>query len=180
MGKKKKYKKEKEYYELIKENIEKIFKKKVNEIYLEITANKRFSERLKNEIPRGREIIFSFLKEAPPDIAGFVKKDYSSDFIVIEVKPEKIKLNDIYQLRKYRDLFDAKFAFLISLKPIPAEVKRLCELELTILSQPNWSHPKLTLLNFDEKRLQHLISGPEDLFKDWFPENPFEKDLYWK
>jgi hypothetical protein len=63
-------------------------------------ADKKFSNKLKAEIRDYRHIIFYFLKEVAPDITGFIKKDYSSDFIVIEVKAEAVKLDHIYQTRK--------------------------------------------------------------------------------
>lgn len=172
-------KNERKYYEIMRAQVEKIFKVKVSDLLLEITADAEFSDELKYEISKNRQIIFSFLKKAPPDITGFIKKDSSSDFIVVDVKREKIKLEHIYQLRKYRDVFNAKFAFLISLRPIPAEIKRLCELESKILSDVSWRYPNLTLVSADEKMLSYT-SNPKDVFIDWYPENPFENDLYWE
>jgi len=118
-------KQEKVYYPLIKTNLEDLLEARTTNFYLEITANKKFSDKLKAEIREGRDIVFQFLKEASPDITGFIKDKYSSDFIVVEFKREKIKLDDIYQTKKYRELFDAKFTFLISSEPIPTEIKRL-------------------------------------------------------
>jgi hypothetical protein len=48
--------------------------------------------------------------EAPPDLTGFVKKDSTSsrEFLVVEVKAQTIRLGDIYQTRKYAELFDAR------------------------------------------------------------------------
>jgi len=64
---------EEKYYESIKEKLEELIKRKFDEFYLEITANKHFSNKLKAKISRKRDIIFSFLKEAAPDITGYVK-----------------------------------------------------------------------------------------------------------
>lgn len=163
-------KKEAEYYPLIKAKLEELLKTKTINSYLEITASKKFSNKLKAEIREGRDIIFLFLKEASPDITGFIKKDSWADFIVIEFKRDKIKLDDIYQTRKYRDLFDAKFVFLISLNPIPEEIKRLHKTTYEILSMPHYSYA-FVLVQFDEK-----VGN----FIEWYPENPFEKDTYWK
>ena len=162
-------KQEKEYYPLIKGSIEKLLKTKTGDVYLEITANKIFSDRLKNEIAPGRDIIFNFLKQAAPDITGFIKGKYSSDFIVIEFKKRKIKLDDIYQTKKYRDLFNAKFAFLISSEPIPTEIERLHKTIYELLSTPSYLQA-FVLAQFDE--------GITEIVK-WYPENPFEKDTYW-
>lgn len=165
-------KEEKEYYSLVKTSIEELLKTKTANVYLEITANKKFSDRLKNEIPSGRDIIFNFLKQAAPDISGFIKAEYSSDFIVIEFKKDKIKLDDIYQTKKYRDLFNAKFAFLISLKSIPEELRRLDKAINNQLLQSGLSYfQAFVLARFDPK---------QNRFLEWYPENPFEKGIYWK
>lgn len=163
-------KREKDYYQPIKTKIGELLSNKVNNFHLEITADKKFSDRLKAEIREGRDIIFLFLKKASPDITGFIKKDSWADFIVIEFKREKIKLDDIYQTRKYRDLFDAKFVFLISLKPIPEEIKRLHKSTYEILAMPHYSYA-FVLVQFDEK-----VGN----FIEWYPKNPFEKDICWK
>ena len=163
-------KQEKEYYPMIKAKLEELLNTKNANFYLEITANKKFSDKLKAEIRKGRDIIFQFLKEASPDITGFIKNKYSSDFIVVEFKREKIKLDHIYQTRKYGDLFAAKFAFLVFLRSIPEEVKRLYEVTYPLLSSPG-NYGAFVLVHFNEE------SGE---FGEWYPENPFEKDLYWK
>jgi mRNA-degrading endonuclease RelE of RelBE toxin-antitoxin system len=78
-------KSEREYYEFIKAKIEEILNTKFDNFYLEITTDKKFSNKLKAEIPDYRHIIFYFLKEVAPDITGFIKREYSSDFIVISL-----------------------------------------------------------------------------------------------
>jgi hypothetical protein len=164
-------KKEKEYYETIKTKLIELFREKVGDrVYLEITANRTFSNKLKSEVPNNRNIIFPFLREFAPDITGFIKGEYSSDFIVIEVKTEAIKLEHIYQSRKYQDLFDSKFTFLISLQPIPEEIKRLHKTIYTLLYHPS-IFLTFVLVHFDDK------SGN---FVEWYPEDPFEKNLYWQ
>ena len=161
---------EKEYYPIIKDKLEELLKMKTQNFYVEITANKKFSDKLKAEIRKDRDIIFQFLKEASPDVTGFVKNKYCSDFIVVEFKREKIRLDDIYQTRKYKDLFASKFAFLISLEPIPEEIKRLHKVTYPLLSTQG-TYEAFILVSFDEDTGE---------FKEWYAENPFEKDLYWK
>ena len=163
-------KKEKEYYPLIKTKLEELLRTKGANFYLEITADRKFSNKLKAEIREDRDIIFQFLKEASPDIIGFIKNKYSSDFVVIEFKREKIKLDNIYQTRKYIDLFGAKFAFLISLQSIPEEIRRLHRVTYQLLSTQG-TYQAFVLAHFDEENKE---------FREWYPENPFEKDLYWK
>ena len=119
--------KERDYYEKIKSKLEELLRDKTGNVYLEQTADKSFSDTLKSVIPRSHEIIFSFLKvrETRPDITGYITNKHGSDhFIVAEIKLNSLKLEDIYQLRKYADLFNARFAFLISLQPVPEEIKR--------------------------------------------------------
>jgi len=164
-------KKEEIYYPLIKDKLSELFNKKGAIINLEITANGIFSNNLKSKIPSNHEIIFLFLKKAAPDITGYVEKVALPGFIVVEIKKDKIELDDIYQLAKYADLFDAKFAFLISLKIIPEEIKRLLK-SLSLLSKLKGSiYKAFTLAQFDTHSNE---------FTDWFEENPFLESIYWK
>ena len=162
--------KEEDYYRPIKEKMEELFKSKVSNFYFEITANGSFSQKIKQKIPQNREIIFSFLKGRgqSPDITGFVQGQYSSDFMIIEIKKE-IKLDDIYQTMKYRDLFDSKFTFLVSIKPIPEEIRRLCKIAFILLNRSIYQF--FALAQFDVEN---------NKFVEWFEENPFEKDIYWR
>jgi len=156
---------EKEYYETIKEKLAELFTAKFTSFHLEVTANKKFSNKLKAKVGQYREIIFYFLKEAAPDITGFIEKQYSTDFVVVEVKREVIKLDDIYQTRKYAELFDARYALLISTKEIPEEIKRLSRVAYSLLSIP--AYKKVAIVQYDEEAGR---------FVQWFEENPFEKE----
>ena len=157
------YKKESEYYKPIKERLEQLLTTKFKSFHLEITADKRFSNKLKAEVNQYREIVFTFLKEAAPDIAGFVKTEYGSDFLVVEIKRETIKLDDIYQARKYAELFDAKYGLLVSTNEIPNEIKRLSRVVYSLLSLP--AYKTLTIVHYDDNSKE---------FAEWFPKNPFE------
>ena len=167
-----KEKKEEEYYGPVKEKLSELFKEKGVSIHLEITSKGTFSNKLKSKIPSGREIIFSFLKKAAPDITGFVEgiSAYLPSFVVVEVKKNKIKLDDIYQLKKYAELFDARFAFLVSLKPIPEEIKRLSRTIYTLLASQSIYHA-FTLTQFNKESRE---------FVEWFEKNPFSESIYWK
>lgn len=158
---------EKDYYEPIRQVFEKLLKDK-KESYLEITATGQPSNRLKEKI-RNRDIIFSFLKEARPDITGFIPDQYSSKFIVIEIKDEEIKLDHIYQTKKYIDLFDAYFGFLVSTKEIPVEIKKLANITFNILSVGQYR--SFCLCQYDPETKSIV---------DWYKENPFTIDYYWK
>jgi hypothetical protein len=158
-------KKEKDYYLGLKCVLEQLLKTVYGELFhLEITATRTFSNKLKAQIPDYRNLIFHFLKEAPPDLTGFTKEQYSTDFFVAEFKKETLRLDDIYQVRKYAELFDAKRALLITTEEIPEELKRLSKVVHSLLSLPGYH--RLTLVQFDEQQGQ---------FVDWFEENPFLK-----
>jgi len=161
--------KEAQYYGLIKQKFCELFETKGLKTHLEITASKTFSNTLKRKISDYRHIIFYFLKDVAPDITGFVWKDTSHDFVVIEIKNEEIKLDYIYQARKYAELFDSKFAFLVSTEEIPEEIKRLQKIVFSLLSLP--AYRTMTLVQFDER---------SNSFTDWYPENPFEQEHLWR
>jgi len=159
-----KVRKEKQLYEVIKERLEEILKAKFNDFYLEITADTGFSNKLKSEIPRGREIIFNFLKKARPDITGFVKENSFSYFIVVEIKNSSIELDDIYQTKKYAQLFGAKYALLISTNEIPEEIKRLDKtINPDFLSGAYGYRIVLVHLDINKKE-----------FVEWYEKNPFK------
>lgn len=162
-------KKEQEYYTPVMVKLRQLFESRGAKVYLEVTA-RRFSNHLKGQVPQHRNIIFSFLGSARPDITGFVERQYSKDFIVVEVKDQAIKLPDIYQLRRYTDLFDARFAFAVSTVEIPAEIKALAKVVMPLLLR-NYPLPNLALTHFDPDRGD---------FSEWFDENPFDKDYYWR
>ena len=155
--------KEKQLYEVIKERLEEILKAKFNDFYLEITADTGFSNKLKSEIPRGREIIFNFLKKARPDITGFVKENSFSYFIVVEIKNSSIELDDIYQTKKYAQLFGAKYALLISTNEIPEEIKRLDKTINPDFLSGAYGY-RIVLVHFDINKKE---------FVEWYEKKPF-------
>jgi hypothetical protein len=161
-----------EYYPVIKEKLAELFREKGADVYLEVTANREFSEYLKNKIPPNKGIVFSFLRKVAPDLMGYVEGSAFPGFVVVEVKKGSIDLDNIYQLKKYYDLFEARFAFLISLKPIPAEIKLLSQATfLTIKLKGENIYQAFALAHFD------AVSGK---FVEWFEENPFTNLIYWR
>jgi hypothetical protein len=140
-------------------------------VYLEIAANSGFSEKLKQAIPHGKEIVFQFIK-LRPDIAGFVEEQYGKSLITVEVKEKSLTLEDIYQAKLYKEVFEAKYGFLVTLSPIQEELKRLCKGNFDILrSAADSIYRFLAIGQFDK------ASGE---FTDWFEGNPFEQPQYWK
>lgn len=152
---------EQAYYPLVKDWLEEQLKLALVNAHLEVTAYKKFSNVLKGQIDRNRDIIFNFLREAAPDITGFIKGDYRSDFIVVEIKNTALKLDDVYQLKKYADLFDAKYAILVSTKEIPEELIRLSKVTFSLFQLSHYSK-QLALVHYQQ-------NGESN----WFPKNPF-------
>ena len=127
---------EKELYQPIKKYLKKAFEQKFGKCHLEVTAGGSFSGAIKRAVRN--DIIFAFLgKKASPDLTGFtfsktlIWGQWTSsdiqDFITVEIKKEKITLQDVYQAKMYGDLFQAKYALLISPEAIPEEIRRLNE-----------------------------------------------------
>jgi hypothetical protein len=162
-------KEERQYYPFIKDKLEELLSARVDSFYLDTTADRNLGPRLKAEIQPGRDIVFAYLKKARPDITGFVRIGRLTHFIVVEVKTVEIELDHVYQLKKYRDLLNAKFAFLISLSAIPVEMKRLATVTHALLHGPG-GYETYCLAHFDYQR--------ED-FGEWYPTNPFERDFLW-
>jgi len=176
---------EETHYNGIVQRFTELFEAKGFEVYFEKTANREFSNRLKKRIPWDRHIVFYFLRKIRPDITGLATRkttetsvllkraalleDKDSDIIIIEVKDKEIELGDIYQMRMYAELLDAKFAFLVSTEEIPEAIERLAKAVHPLLSAPSIYHCR-TLVYFDEE---------DKSFKDWYPENPFEKEIFW-
>ena len=160
--------KESDYYKPIELVFENLFRSK-GTIYSEITANGQPSNRIKERIHDNRNIIFSFLRDARPDITGFSVGKHSDKFFVIEVKNEPIKLDHIYQTRKYIDLFDAHFGFLVSTEEIPAEIKKITKMQFGIMNIGQYRC--FSICQYDENHKTIV---------DWHVENPFEHEYYWK
>lgn len=161
---------EKDLYGPIKEQLEKLLATKERGFHLEITAAKGLSEKLKAVIPNGREIVFT-LKQRP-DIFGYVAGKFIPDLVTVEVKVGRLKLEDIYQAKFYKEVLSARYGFLVTTESVPEELKRLCKNTRDILHSTSDSiYRVLAIGQFDEDKNE---------FVDWFEENPFEKDCYWK
>ena len=123
-----KEKREEPLYEPIKNLLQKQFEQSVEvegKVHLEITANGRFSEELKEALD-DRALSILRVERFSPDITGFLqKKDYrSQDLVTVEIKPDKIKIKHIYRAKLYADVLNAKYGLLISPKKIPEEIRR--------------------------------------------------------
>ena len=164
MASKSRSKLEQELYKPVRDFLHSKFAAKFGNCYLDITAKGHFEETLKRAVHH--DIIFAFLgRKASPDLAGFIKDEFGiKDFVTVEVKLDKITLQDIYQAKLYGDLFAAKYALLISPLPTPEEVKRL--------------HQNLFILYRFTSGWQVYIGQWREEFQEvaensWFPEPPF-------
>ena len=155
---------ERSYYESVRLWLQEFLEPKYASVHLEVTANRQFSNLLQSHIDTFRELIFAFLNEAAPDITGFVKKEPAApkEFVVVEVKAAPIKLDDIYQTRKYGELFDARYALLLSTSEIPEKIARLSRVVPSLLALP--AYKQLALVSFMQ----------DGRATTWFPECPFK------
>ena len=158
---------EEHYYDLIAEELARLFKEKGVNVHLEITARREMSDELKARIPRNMDVALLFLKKVRPDITGHAE---DKGFVVVEVK-KRADLDAIYQLKKYVDLLDARFAFLVSLEPIPEDLKRLLDRLFLIPKLKSSIHHVFVLTYFDVENRR---------FVEWFEEDPFSKNIYWQ
>ena len=162
---------EKPLYQPTKEFLRLKFLDSFDNCYLEITADGHFEEALKKAVQQ--DIIFAFLKRGTsPDLVGFIEQEYSTkDFITVEIKSGQINIRDIAQAKLYGDLFNAKYAFLISPQPIPEEIKRLHQ-KLSILHRFMSGYTTyIGQLLFSPTTLDAMVV--HRVKEDWFPESPF-------
>jgi len=138
--------------------------------YLEPAAVKGLSETVKAVIPAGQEIVFSFFRRKP-DLIGYVSGEFAKDLITVEIKEKSLTIEDVYQAKMYKEVFGARYGFLVTAAPIPEALKRLCRQNFSILhSVSDGIRAFLSIAQF------HRVGG----FIDWFEENPFTKEFYWK
>jgi hypothetical protein len=157
---------ERQLYPLVGAWLRALLEAQFASVHLEVSAAGTFTNVLKQMIDPSREIIFSFLRDAAPDLTGFVKRDRSSsvEFVVVEVKTTPIKLADIYQTRKYADLFDAHYALLLTPRDIPEEILRLSRV----------AFPYITLIPGNRHiSLVKWRDGGNSV--EWVPDDPFAR-----
>ena len=159
---------ERDLYPVVKAWLRPLLETQFASVHLEITADRTFSNTLKRMIAPERDIIFSFLKDAAPDLTGFVTGRKGDpyprmEFLVVEVKNTPIRLDDIYQTRKYAEFFDAHHALLVSTHEVPEEIMRLSKVVYPLLAIPPYN--KITFCRFSN-------AGNS---VEWIPDDPFVK-----
>ncbi len=164
---------ERELYEPIKEYLTKSFTQKFGNCFFFFTVGRPLSSTLKSVVRH--DIIFYFLRKKAPDLAGFIARKQSEwvassvpsivqDYITVEIKRNKITLEDIYQAKMYGDLFQAKYALLISPERIPEEIKRLDQnTYVTRRYMSGWY-----------VHVGYWISHANVIEQNWLPRSPFQ------
>jgi len=115
---------EEELYELIIYALKEKFSQ-LGECYLENTSRK-FSDKLKGHLEDYSLFILN-VEKMSPDLTGYlIKKDTYSEAKYIIVAEVKLKptLKDIYQTKRYAEILNASYAFLISPNKLSPERRR--------------------------------------------------------
>lgn len=127
-----KRKSEARLYEPVKKALYDAFKP-MGKCYLEVTSRSVFSEKLKSSFT-DFDLFVTLFERYAPDIMGFIEEsEYSKPLIVVEVKPSSIRIKDIFQVKEYAEVFNARYALLISPQPLPEEIKRIVKTKMGIL-----------------------------------------------
>lgn len=155
---------EEELYEPIKTCfLQKFRSAGYRDVYLEITSNGKFSERLREVL--GTRVAF-LKRHFAPDLCGFAEVQNKLLPITIEVKNKRLSFKEIFQAKGYGELIEAKFAFLISTQQIVSPVKDFLR-----------NKESLLYFGYPETRIMHVGSF-DNKFKqlvedNWFPKSPF-------
>ncbi len=107
--------KEEELYLPVMKLLETMFAE-VGECHLEISAS-GISEGMKKHLDDPAINILQ-TESKKPDIFGYIlaEKSYFKRRIVVEIKKGHLTIDDVYQVKKYAEILDAYYAFLISPK----------------------------------------------------------------
>lgn len=164
---------EAELYEPVMSCLRSSFAAVGKNVNLEIAATRGLSEQVKRAIPKGSDIVFSVLRNHRPDIIGVIEGNvFLSPLVIAEVKAKSLILDDIFQAKRYKDLLQARGGFLVTVKPIPEELRRLCDQNFDMLhSASDGGYKFLAICQFDVATCK---------FVDWFHDDPFPKPHIWR
>jgi hypothetical protein len=144
---------ESQYYEPIKNALWDAFSHMPATCYLEIT-NKGLSDKLERSLD-DFALFYIKIDRQYPDITGFIETSYGKERITVEVKERIRKIESFFQAKRYGEVFDARYAFLISLEPFPEQVRRFIQKRPAIY---NYSYGKqLIIARFDASSEQFKI-----------------------
>lgn len=152
--------KEEELYMPIKKYLEQEFgDHSLEEYYVEITSNGRFSKHL---LERFKAIEWTqqlLPRKLMPDITGYTK---NAAIFVAEVKNKPLILEDIYQLRCYAELIDSRNSLLVSTHDFSAGDRRLLQRRDDLLRSSG--DKPISIGVFDEKT---------QVVDYWYPARPW-------
>ncbi len=128
--------KEEDLYEPIKKTLQEKFSV-IGECHLEVTASK-IGEEIKQLLDDQAVFILENEKKKP-DLMGYVSTVCQSAsenkrLIVVEVKSDALRLNNIYQVKLYAEMFPAHYAFLISPRGFNEVHRRFLKVRRSLLS----------------------------------------------
>lgn len=159
-------KKEEPLYEPVKKALQKVFSC-LGDYHLEVTAKKRFSNKLKKAFDDVALYMIT-VERFFPDISGFVKTKYSTDIITVEVKAEEPMIKDVFQTKDYAQIFNAKYSILVSPKAISEERRRLILKRRELISR--YGREPVVIIQFDKDTKEFEID--KELYYGSLPE-PF-------
>jgi hypothetical protein len=125
-------KKEESLYEPIMKALKRVFIC-LGECHLEISADKRFSNKVKRQFSKDTLYIIR-VEGFFPDLTGFVKTHHATDLVTVEIKPKEIVIRDVFQAKEQGEIFDARYVLLVSPRPIPEEIRRFIKDRSSILN----------------------------------------------
>lgn len=161
-------KKEEPLYEPIMNALKEVFDH-FGYCYLEKTADKRFSNRLKRQFSKDT-LYINRVEGFFPDLTGFVKTQSTVDLITVEVKATSPTIKNIFQAKQQAEIFEAKYALIISPKVIPEEKRRFVKDRSSIL---NYSYNRqLVIAQFNTQSVVARLNGTVNQFD-------VDKELYY-
>jgi len=133
------------------------------EVHLEITCGGSFSSELRDML---RAEMAFLSRRFAPDLTGYVKDEGRLSLISIEVKRKEVGFNEIFQAKGYGELLRAKFAFLISHKPLSPTMRQFLREREGILY---FGYPDVKVVYIGRFNLETKSMVEED----WYPKSPF-------
>lgn len=128
-------------------------------VYVEITADGKISERLKQKFSHP----FTVLENAFfPDLIALYTQNGREKSISIEVKDDPITIKDIFQALSYGIILKTDKSFLISPYDIPQKIKFFLE-----------DRPDILKYNRGKQLYIAQIYDNDIADGDWFPRNPY-------
>ena len=127
-------------------------------VHLEITGTNSFSPELKDAFG---EVLILLDKSYSPDISGTYEKE-GKKIIIVEVKPDEMKMRDIYQTLEYFELVNAEIGILITPKKIPVRIQNYLDQNEELLTRCG-RNIFIGTISMKEKKF---------ISEEWYPRHP--------